>query len=56
MKLKDYFIVKLLMIILWLLIPLLAVVLPYNEKMYITIVSVLAFYIILINLVMEVRV
>ena len=56
MKLKDYVIVKLLMIILWLLIPLLAVVLPYNEEMYITLVSVLAFYIILINLVMEVRV
>lgn len=55
-KLKEYFIIKLIMILLWLLIPLLIVLLPYNETMYITLVSVLVSYIIISNFIMEVRV
>lgn len=55
-KLKEYFIVKLIMSLLWLLIPLLIVLLPYNETMYVTLISVLASYILISNFIMEVRV
>lgn len=55
-KLKDYFLIKVLMCLLWILIPLLIFIMPYNKAMFITLISSLIIYLILINLVMEVRV
>lgn len=55
-KLKNYFIFKLLSLALWLLIPLLVILIPYSQTMFIWLVSVFVFYFILINVLMEVEV
>lgn len=56
LKLKDYFLVKCMMALLWLLIPLIMVFIPYSAGMFIVLISVLAGYFILCNFLMEVRV
>ena len=56
MKLKNYFLFKIGSLLLWCLIPLLILFIPYNKTMFIILISVFLAYLILINILMEVEV
>lgn len=55
-KLKEYFMFKIIGILLWSLIPLLIVVLPYNQMTFIILICVLVLYLVLLNILMEAEV
>ncbi len=55
-KLKHYFLFKCFSVVLWVLIPLLMLLIPYNQSSFIILGIVLVVYGILINLLMEVEV
>lgn len=54
-KLKNYFLFKIISILIWLLLPLLSLIVPYNERMFIIMFIVFGVYFILINFLMEVK-
>lgn len=55
-KLKNYFLFKIVSILLWLMIPIILLFMRYSETMFITLISVLLGYCVVINLLMEVEV
>ena len=55
-KLKDYFLFKIVSLILWFLIPSLMIIMPYNRIMFAALIATLIGYMIAINAVMEVEV
>ena len=56
LKLKNYFIFKILCVTLWLLLPLLFIVIPYSQTMFVIFISVMFAYLIVSNILMEVEV
>lgn len=54
-KLKNYFLFKVFSVLFWFMIPLLMLVIPYTQTMFIVLISVLVVYLVLINLIMEVE-
>lgn len=56
LKLKNYFIFKVLSIILWCLLPILLIVIPYSQTMFIVFISVMLVYLIISNVLMELEV
>lgn len=55
-KLKDYFVFRIVSLLLWFLVPILIVFMPYKEITFITVICILFCYFILINILMEVEV
>ncbi len=56
MPLKDYFMFKIISLVLLCLIPFLIFIIPYSVTMYVVLVSVLISYLILVNILMEVKI
>lgn len=54
-KLKNYLLFKLVSLIVWFVIPVICFLMPYSQMMYITLVSCLISYFVLINALMEVK-
>ena len=56
LKLKDYFVFKVLCLFLWVIIPVLALIIPYSVMMFVILFIVMGAYLLLINALMEVKV
>ena len=54
-KLKNYFLFKALSFILWSIIPLLMIIIPYSKGMFVSLIVILIGYLILVNILMEVE-
>lgn len=54
-KLKNYFLFKVVSLVIWVLLPLLMFVIPYNETMFVIMFIVFGIYLVLVNLLMEVK-
>lgn len=52
-KLKEYFLFKVLSLFCWAILPLIIIFAPYNQTMFIVLISVLVAYLVIINFVME---
>ncbi len=55
-KLKDYFLFRVIGVLLWVLIPCLMLFIPYSFAFYISLISSLVVYFVIVNLLMEVEV
>lgn len=55
-KLKNYFLFKVISLLIWFLLPLVILFIPYNKMMFIIMIIVLGVYLVLDNLLMEVKV
>ena len=54
-KLKNYFLFKVFSVLFWFMIPILMLVIPYTQTMFVVLISALVVYFVLINLIMEVE-
>ena len=54
-KLKNYFLFKVFSVLFWFMIPILMLVIPYTQTMFVVLISALVVYLVLINLIMEVE-
>jgi len=55
-KLKDYFLFRLISLFMWFIIPCIVFFTPYNEEMFFVLIGVLVGYLVLINVLMEVKI
>ena len=56
LKLKEYFLFKIISLFLWLVIPVSVMFMDYSESMFITLISIFVFYLVIVNALMEVKV
>lgn len=55
-RLKDYYLFRLICLLFWFIIPCLIFFIPYSQTMFIVLLAILSVYLVLVNLLMEVRV